>query len=181
MSPRPRPAPPVELLEGMRGERDARGFLVTHVVFREDDGTPVLKLVDMARADSCMAERRCQTCGLGIAAGEWLGFIGPPGTERHKEAPIHLLCAYYSATVCPHLLAGSRADSVRITVCREYAHLPRTDEDVRAGRPSLCVPAPVTDPDDVAEVARLAPGVRADDGSVVLTMAQLMAWVSATR
>jgi hypothetical protein len=165
----------------MRGERDSRGFLVTHVVFREDDGTPVLKLVDMAKADSCMAERRCQTCGLGIPVGDWVGFIGPPGADRYKEAPIHLECAFYSFTVCPHLLAGSRADNIRVAVCREYRHLPRADEDVRAGRPSVCVPAPVTAPADVADVEHRAPGARDEDGVVVLSPAEVITWVTATR
>ncbi|HEV7651501.1 MAG TPA: hypothetical protein VGP26_25395 [Actinophytocola sp.] len=179
MSRRNVPIPPGQLLTGMRGERDRRGYLVTHVVHREPDGTPVLKLVDIDKADRCMAERRCQTCGLAIEADEWLGFIGPVGSAEYKEAPIHLRCARYSFRMCPHLRSGTREESIQIAVCRAYEYRPRSKSDVAAGRPPVCVPSAVTDEALVAEAAGLAPGTARGDGVVVLSPADLEGWVEA--
>ncbi|MGH8883017.1 MAG: hypothetical protein ACRD0P_37690, partial [Stackebrandtia sp.] len=106
------------------------------------DGTPTLNLVDIAKADRCMAERRCQTCGLDIRPGERLGFIGSPGDAEFKEAPIHVECATYSFQVCPHLLAGTRDAAVIIVVCHEYEYRPRTAAQAAAGIPSVCRPSP---------------------------------------
>jgi len=117
------PEPPARLVDGVRGERDAHGYLVTHVVYRTAEGTPILKLVDTAAAVACMAERRCQSCGFPIDATELLGFIGAPGERVYKEAPIHLDCAHYSFQVCPHLLSHLESADIEIAVCREYRYL----------------------------------------------------------
>jgi hypothetical protein len=178
MSPRNVPIPPEQLLTGMRGERERRGYLVTHVVHRDADGVPVLKLVDIDKADSCMAERRCQTCGLAIEADEWLGFIGPVGSTEYKEAPIHLRCARYSFQMCPHLRSGTREENIQIAVCRAYEYRPRSESDVVAGRPPVCVPSAVTDAALLAEAAGLAPDAAGRDGVVVLSPADLAGWVA---
>lgn len=140
--------PPDSLLTGMHGERDARGFLVTHVVYREQDGTPVLKLADIEKAASCMAERRCQTCGLPISTDEMVGFIGFVGDIEFREAPIHLRCADYSFSICPHLLARTRARSVIIVVCHDYEYLPRSTEDIETGMPARCRPLGLGDSEE---------------------------------
>jgi hypothetical protein len=155
----------------MNGEKDRRGFLVTHVVYREQDGTPILKLADIEKAARCMSERRCQTCGLPIEVAEQLGFIGAPGDEYFKEAPIHLRCAAYSFRVCPHLLASERSQQVVICVCRDYEYLPRSAEEIEAGIPARCRPL------GTADDSALYP---ADKGSILMTLtpAELTAYMS---
>lgn len=138
--------PPECLLAGMHGEKDKRGFLVTHVVYREEDGTPILKLADVEKAASCMAERRCQTCGEQISPEEKCGFIGFPEETEFREAPIHLRCAAYSFATCPHLLARTRDNSVIIAVCDDYEYILRSADEVLVGTPARCRPYPMPGP-----------------------------------
>ncbi|MEV0326935.1 hypothetical protein AB0H63_10865 [Micromonospora echinospora] len=133
-------APPDRLLAGMHGETDHRGFLVTHVVFRDEAGAPVLKLADTDKAVRCMLERRCQTCGLDIAPDDQIVFVGYSADATFKEPPLHLDCADYSLGVCPALITRHRHDQLLVVVCRDYEFLPGSE-----GRSPRCRPLPAID------------------------------------
>lgn len=154
--PRPQQPPvPESLIRGMRGETDPRGFLVTHVVHRDDGGTPVMGMVDAALVSACMSERRCQSCGCSIGEDEWVGFIGPIGARLFEEAPIHLECAHYSFQACPHLLRQTRVKAIEIVVCKRYSHLPAGGSSGRDR--DVCLPLFPTDRQDVADLRRRNP------------------------
>lgn len=156
---RNKPQPPERLLKGVRGERDERGFLVTHVVHRDPDGKPMMKLVNTSKAESCMLERRCQACGSGIRHTEWIGFIGSVGSTSFKEAPIHLDCAFYSFASCPHLLRETRGGSIEIALCRRYRCLEPGEGPEASPEHGVrhCVPCALEAEEDLAEVSRLLP------------------------
>lgn len=134
-------APP-RLLRGTNGEQDSRGNIVTHVAHRQADGTPVLSLVDADKVNSCIAERRCQSCGEPIPRDAWLGLIGPVESVHFREAPIHLECAAYSFSVCPNLLRRTKFREIEIALCKDYGYEISTDPVSGAEGKPKCVPVP---------------------------------------
>lgn len=132
--------PPDRLLAGMHGEADHRGFLATHVAFRDETGAPVLKLVDTGKSVLCMVERRCQACGFDIARDDLIIFVGYSEDVTFKEPPLHLDCGVYSLGMCPALITRHRREQLRIVVCRDYEFLPKSE-----GRPPRCRPLPGAD------------------------------------
>jgi hypothetical protein len=170
---------PDRLMRGTKGERNSDGYLVAHVVVRtESTGNPILKLVDTAKADACMRERRCQTCGYDIAEDEWLGFIGMPEEKFFKEAPLHLDCANYAIATCPHLIKSTVDELIAIAVCKSYRYLgyAAPEDSSNYGLP-LCAPDAVRSISDRAEIAARVTGVRYFHDSPRLRPAELAHWV----
>jgi hypothetical protein len=124
----------------MHGEADRRGFLATHVAFRDESGAPVLKLVDTEKSVRCMIERRCQTCGFDLAPDDNIVFVGFRGDTAFKEPPIHLECAVYSLGMCPALVTRERSENLLVVVCRDYEYLHMRDD-----APPLCRPLAIAD------------------------------------
>jgi hypothetical protein len=101
----------VELPSRMQSlDRDARGFPIPFVVFRDSDGTPHFTINDHRKVILCIADDRCAICGQTLLRGRW--FIGGPQSAFHEhgayiDPPIHRECAEYALQTCPYLAARS--------------------------------------------------------------------------
>ena len=122
----------------MRGEVDRHGNLATFVAKRGSDGWAELSLVDRTRAHQCIAQRLCQTCGQAIGESRLVALAAWNGQTAIKEAPLHLACAAYSLTVCPHLRKMEVRGCLRFALC----HLYQVKQQV-GDRDPLMVPVPV--------------------------------------
>lgn len=169
--------PPALFLQGMKGERERRGFLVTHVVRRDGDGVPIMKLSDSAKVQACMEERRCQACGFAIDADDWICFVGGPGDIDFAEAPLHLICADYSLGTCPHLLRQTKSGDVQLTLCREYDYIGVKLTSLTKEWEPHCRPRAISE-EDAIEVARTRPYADLAGRLPRLTPEDLRDWIA---
>jgi hypothetical protein len=68
-------------------------------------GVPDFKVIDQAKHQLCLQERRCGICGEQM--GRFICFIGGQGSLNSRafvDAPMHEACARFAFTLCPFLL-----------------------------------------------------------------------------
>jgi hypothetical protein len=82
------------------------------------DGEPVFGKVDHRWVEKALVERLCQLCGKKIAKTDFCAFPGGWRDVRFVEAPLHLECAAYSATVCPNIIR--KRDRFSFVLCMQY-------------------------------------------------------------
>ena len=96
--------------------RDARGYPVPFVVFRDADGKAHFTINDIERVSLCLAQLLCAICGERLIAGQYW-FVGGPLSALHErgaynDTPMHRECAHYALKVCPYLALRSYSGRV---------------------------------------------------------------------
>jgi hypothetical protein len=91
-----------------RLERDSRGYPIPWFVDRPADGAFDFRMMDPARLQRVIKERRCWVCGDRL--GKFIAFVGGPlsaAQRLYSDPPSHVDCAEFSAKVCPFLVIPS--------------------------------------------------------------------------
>jgi hypothetical protein len=89
--------------------RDHRGYPILATLKRSPDGRARFAMIDDVRRFILGAFDWCGVCGLPFDGEPKFLPHSPMGDRAddpvsHSEAPVHELCAYYAAQICPYLL-----------------------------------------------------------------------------
>lgn len=100
--------------------RDARGFPIPHIVFRDTDGRPHFTVNHEPLRQEAITRGLCSICGQPLFRGRW--FVGGPlsAFDEHGaylDPPMHEECVAYALQVCPYLASrkyNSRIDGMTL-------------------------------------------------------------------
>lgn len=111
--------------------RDARGYPIFAMAFRDDSGRPHFTVNDGAIRQRMIKQDRCSICDGVLLRGRW--FIGGDRSAfdplgAYIDPPVHSECAHYALRVCPYLAAPAYASLIHGRTVPDDASLMVVDQ-----------------------------------------------------